>query len=98
MRLLYQGLGLVTGGGSIIAFVAMALTLGTVGLLFAGSFLIEKTCNIDGMGLLGYEAVLNRDYPITLGLMVFLILIRLSGNILSDIIWALIDPRIRFGK
>jgi len=69
-----------------------------LGLLFAGSFLIEKTCNIDGMGLLGYQAILDRDYPITLGLMVFLILIRLFGNILSDIIWALIDPRIRFGK
>jgi microcin C transport system permease protein len=68
-----------------------------LGLLFAGSFLIEKTCNIDGMGLLGYQAILNRDYPITLGLMVFLILIRLTGNILSDVIWALIDPRIRFG-
>ncbi|MEN8151177.1 MAG: ABC transporter permease [Planctomycetota bacterium] len=69
-----------------------------LGLLFAGSFLIEKTCNIDGMGLLGFEAIQLRDYPITLGLMVFLILIRLFGNILSDVIWALIDPRIRFGK
>jgi microcin C transport system permease protein len=69
-----------------------------LGLLFAGSFLIEKACNIDGMGLLGFEAIKMRDYPITLGLMVFLVLIRLFGNILSDIIWALIDPRIRFGK
>lgn len=68
-----------------------------LGLLFAGSFLIEKACNIPGMGLLGYNAILSKDYPIILGLLVFLVLIRLTGNILSDIIWALIDPRIRFG-
>ena len=68
-----------------------------LGLLFAGSFLIEKACNIPGMGLLGYEAILQRDYPIILALLVFLVLIQLFGNILSDIIWAIIDPRIRFG-
>ncbi|RME74336.1 MAG: ABC transporter permease subunit [Planctomycetota bacterium] len=67
-----------------------------IGLLFAGSFLIEYTCNIPGMGLLGYEAVIQRDYPIILGILVFGVLIRLFGNILSDLIWAWIDPRIRF--
>jgi len=77
------------------------LTVGighALGLLFAGSFLIEKTCNIPGMGLLGYNSILQRDYPIILGTLVFLVLIRLTGNIFSDVIWALIDPRIRFGK
>jgi len=68
-----------------------------LGLLFAGSFLIEKTCNIDGMGLLGYQSILARDYPVIMGMMVFLVLIRLTGNIFSDLIWALVDPRIRFG-
>ena len=66
-------------------------------LLFAGSFLIETTCNIDGMGFLGYQAIVQRDYPITLGVLVFLVLIQLFGNIISDLIWATIDPRIRFG-
>ena len=69
-----------------------------LGLLFAGSFLIEKTCNIPGMGLLGYTSIIQRDYPIILGTLVFLVLIRLTGNIFSDIVWAFIDPRIRFGK
>lgn len=69
-----------------------------LGLLFAGSFLIEKTCNIPGMGLLGYNSIIQRDYPIILGTLVFLVLIRLTGNIFSDIVWALIDPRIRFSK
>ena len=67
-------------------------------LLFAGSFLIEKTCNIPGMGLLGYESIIQRDYPIILGILVFMVLIQLTGNIISDLVWALVDPRIRFGK
>ncbi|MBU2574772.1 MAG: ABC transporter permease subunit [Elusimicrobia bacterium] len=77
------------------------LTVGigqALGLLFAGSFLIEKTCNIPGMGLLGYTSIIQRDYPIILGVLVFMVLIRLTGNIISDVVWALIDPRIRFGK
>ena len=69
-----------------------------LGLLFAGSFLIEKTCNIPGMGLLSFNSVIQRDYPVILGSLVFLVLIRLTGNIFSDMIWALIDPRIRFSK
>lgn len=67
-------------------------------LLFAGSFLIEKTCNIPGMGLLGYNSIIQRDYPVILGLLVFMVLIQLTGNIISDLVWALVDPRIRFGK
>ncbi|MHC5040278.1 MAG: ABC transporter permease subunit [Planctomycetota bacterium] len=67
-----------------------------IGLLFAGSFLIEKVCTINGMGLLGYDSIIQRNYPITLGILVFGVLIRLTGNIFSDIVWALIDPRIRF--
>ncbi|MEC9475863.1 MAG: ABC transporter permease subunit [Planctomycetota bacterium] len=67
-----------------------------LGLLFAGSFLIEKVCNIPGMGLLGYESIIRRDYPIILATLVIGVLIRLTGNIFSDLIWALIDPRIRF--
>ncbi|HAN05697.1 MAG TPA: peptide ABC transporter permease [Elusimicrobia bacterium] len=77
------------------------LTVGighALGLLFAGSFLIEKTCNIPGMGLLSFNSVIQRDYPVILGTLVFLVLIRLTGNIFSDMIWAMIDPRIRFGK
>ena len=77
------------------------LTVGighALGLLFAGSFLIEKTCNIPGMGLLSFNSVIQRDYPVILGTLVFLVLIRLTGNMFSDMIWALIDPRIRFGK
>ena len=67
-----------------------------IGLILAGSFLIERVFNIDGMGYLGYTAILQRDYPVALGILVIGSLLMLVGNILSDIIYALVDPRIRF--
>lgn len=65
-------------------------------LILAGSFLIEKVFNIDGMGYLGYTSILQRDYPVALGILVVGSLLMLVGNILSDIIYAIVDPRIRF--
>ncbi len=80
------------------SLIPITATIGhALGLLFAGSFLIEMTCNIHGMGWLGVQSIMTRDYPIIMGIMVFLVLIRLTGNIVSDIVWAIIDPRIRFG-
>jgi microcin C transport system permease protein len=67
-----------------------------IGLLFAGSMLIEKTCNINGMGLLSFTSLVERDYPVVMGVMVFLVLINLVGNILSDLVLAFVDPRVRF--
>jgi microcin C transport system permease protein len=67
-----------------------------ISLVLAGSFLIEKVFNIDGMGYLGYTAILQRDYPVALGILVISSLLMLIGNILSDIIYAFVDPRIRF--
>jgi microcin C transport system permease protein len=69
---------------------------GEIGLLFAGSFLIERTCNIPGMGLLGFTSLLDRDYPVLMGILVFGVLLQLLGNILSDVVLALVDPRVRF--
>jgi microcin C transport system permease protein len=67
-----------------------------ISLVLAGSFLIERVFNIDGMGYLGYTAILQRDYPVALGILVISSLLMLIGNILSDIIYAIVDPRIRF--
>jgi microcin C transport system permease protein len=67
-----------------------------LGVLFAGSFLIEKTCNINGFGLLGFTSLLERDYPVLMGILVFLEVIGLFGNLISDVILALVDPRVRF--
>jgi microcin C transport system permease protein len=71
---------------------------GNISLLLSGSFLIETIFNIDGIGLLGFEAVVERDYPIVMGILVISSLLFLIGNILSDICVALVDPRIRFGE
>jgi microcin C transport system permease protein len=67
-----------------------------ISLILAGSFLIERVFNIDGMGYLGYTAVLQRDYPVALGILVISSLLMLIGNILSDVVYAMVDPRIRF--
>jgi microcin C transport system permease protein len=75
---------LVTGLGHVIS------------LVLAGSFLIERVFNIDGMGYLGYTAILQRDYPVALGILVIGSLLMLVGNILSDVLYAVVDPRIRF--
>lgn len=67
-----------------------------ISLILTGSFLIEKVFNIDGMGLLGYESVVDRDYPVVMGILVISSLLFMIGNILSDICVALVDPRVQF--
>ena len=67
-----------------------------ISVIIAGSFLIEKIFNIDGFGLLGFESVLQRDYPVVLGILVISAVLQLVGNILSDICVALVDPRVQF--
>jgi len=67
-----------------------------VSVILTGSLFIEKVFNINGMGLLGYEAVLDRDYPVVMGILVISSLLFLIGNILSDICVAIVDPRVKF--
>ncbi|MBF0203453.1 MAG: ABC transporter permease subunit [Desulfamplus sp.] len=67
-----------------------------ISVVLTGSFLIEKVFNINGMGLLGYESVVDRDYPVVMGILVISSLLFMIGNILSDICVALVDPRVRF--
>jgi microcin C transport system permease protein len=79
------------------SLIPIATGLGTeISLILAGSFLIEKVFNIDGMGYLGYTSILQRDYPVALGILVISSLLLLVGNILSDMIYVVVDPRIRF--
>lgn len=64
--------------------------------LLMGSFLIEKVFNIQGMGLLGFKSIEQRDYPVTMGILVLSSFLMMLGNIISDILYATVDPRIRF--
>jgi len=67
-----------------------------IGLVMAGSYLIEKVFNINGIGYLGYTSIIERDYAVVLGILVINTLLVLVGNILSDVLYVLVDPRIRF--
>lgn len=81
------------------SLIPIATSFGNnISLLLGGSFLIETIFNIDGIGLLGFESVLERDYPVVMGILVISSLLFLVGNILSDICVAVVDPRIRFGE
>lgn len=67
-----------------------------ISILMAGSYLIERVFNIDGLGYLGYTSVVERDYAVVMGILVINTLLVLLGNILSDVLYVLADPRIRF--
>lgn len=79
------------------SLIPIATGLGhALSLILAGSYLIEKVFNIDGFGYLGYTSIVQRDYPIAMGILVIGSLLSLLGNIISDVLYCLIDPRIRF--
>jgi len=69
-----------------------------VGAFFTGSLLIETLFSLDGLGLLSYEAVMKRDYPVVLGTLYLFTLIGLVTKLISDIAYVLVDPRIQFDK
>jgi microcin C transport system permease protein len=79
------------------SLIPIATTFGqNIVLIVSGSFLIESIFDIDGFGLLGLTAILDRDYPIVMGVVLLASLLLLIGNIISDVLVALVDPRIRF--
>ncbi len=68
-----------------------------IGAFFTGSILIETLFSLDGLGLLSYEAVLQRDYPVVLGTLYIYTLLGLVAKLLTDLCYAWVDPRIQFG-
>lgn len=69
---------------------------GIIAIILTGNFLIEIIFNIDGMGLLVFQSITERDFPVYLGFLVISATIMLVSNLLGDIILAFIDPRVRF--
>ncbi|NNK15247.1 MAG: ABC transporter permease subunit, partial [Desulfofustis sp.] len=69
-----------------------------IAAFFTGSLLIETIFSLDGMGLLAYQSVLNRDYPVVLGTLYFFTIIGLVGRLLSDLSYVVVDPRISFSR
>ncbi|MFO7725027.1 MAG: ABC transporter permease subunit [Oceanipulchritudo sp.] len=79
------------------SLIPIATTFGqNIILIVTGSFLIETIFDINGFGLLGFTAILDRDYPIVMGVLLLTSVLLLIGNIISDFLVALIDPRVRF--
>jgi len=67
-----------------------------IGVFFGGSLIIETLFSLDGLGRLGYEAALQRDYPVIFGTLYFFGLMGLLIGIISDLMYVFIDPRIDF--
>jgi microcin C transport system permease protein len=67
-----------------------------VGAFFTGSLLIETLFSLDGLGLLGYESVMKRDYPVVLGTLYLFTLIGLVTKLISDLCYVWVDPRVKF--
>jgi len=67
-----------------------------IGAFFTGSLLIETLFSLDGLGLLSYESVIRRDYPVVLGTLYFFTLIGLLTKLISDLCYVWVDPRVRF--
>ena len=67
-----------------------------IGAFFTGSLLIETLFSLDGLGLLSYESVMRRDYPVVLGTLYLFTLIGLVTKLISDLCYAWVDPRVKF--
>lgn len=76
--------------------VLAGLPAALIGIFFTGSMLIEVIFSLDGLGLLSFESVINRDYPVIFASLYIFTLVGLVLKLLSDITYTLIDPRITF--
>ncbi len=90
-RILY---GHIFRNAMLLVIAGFPATL--VSTLFTGSLLIEVIFSLDGLGLLGYQAILDRDYPVVFGTLYLFSLIGLILNLLSDLTYHMVDPRIDF--
>jgi len=68
-----------------------------IGAFFSGALLIESLFSLDGLGLLSYESVIRRDYPVVLGSLFLFTLIGLAVKLISDVTYVVVDPRLQFG-
>lgn len=76
--------------------VLAGLPAALIGIFFTGSMLIEVIFSLDGLGLLGFESVINRDYPVIFASLYIFTLVGLVLKLISDVTYTLIDPRITF--
>ena len=81
------------------ALIPLITLLGlTIPYLISGSVIVEQIFQWDGVGLLYYDAILTRDYPVIMGLTVATAIVTLLASVLADVLYALADPRVRLGE
>lgn len=79
------------------SFIPIASTLGgVIASVVAGSILIERVFDIQGFGMLSFEALLDKDYSLIMGTLLLTSVLIILGNLVSDLLVALIDPRVKF--
>lgn len=79
------------------SLIPIVTTLGSITSIFVGgSVLIERIFDIDGFGMLSFQSIVDRDYPVVMAILTINVLLLMLGNILSDLLVALTDRRIRF--
>lgn len=79
------------------ALIPIATGIGSfLSVFFAGSLLLETVFQLDGIGLLSFKSILSRDYNVIMGLVFIQAALMLIGNLISDIVYVLVDPRIDF--
>ena len=79
------------------SLIPMATSIGTLlGIFITGSFLIERVFSIQGVGLLSFQAIQARDFPVVMGFLVISSVLLMVGNLVSDLAVAFVDPRVRF--
>ena len=69
-----------------------------IGAFFTGSLLIETLFSLDGLGLLSYESVIKRDYPVVMGTLYLFTLIGLVTKLITDLCYVMVDPRVQFNE
>jgi peptide/nickel transport system permease protein len=79
------------------ALIPVVTVIGmSLGLMFAGSVLTETVFSWPGIGRLTYEAISTRDYPILMGLFIVISVAIVIGNLIADVLYSILDPRIRY--
>jgi microcin C transport system permease protein len=78
--------------------IVTGLPSALVAAFFGGALLIETLFSLDGLGLLSYESIVRRDYPVVLASVYLLTLIGLGIKLLADLLYVLVDPRVQFGQ
>ena len=93
MRILY---GHIFRNAMLLVIALFPATF--VSMFFSSNLLIEIIFSLDGLGLLGYDSVITRDYPVVFGTLFIFTFIGLIVGIISDILYMVVDPRINFNK